>query len=91
MQSSDSNDEEVTCGKEMENSFNRPSYYSKKSRRHTDITKKLAVCIGSTNAPLSLVDCEEFRDLLSEMDRRYDIPHMTDGSLDKKLTSYMIA
>ena len=31
--------------------------------------------IGSTNAPLSLVDCEEFRDLLSEMDRRYDIPH----------------
>ena len=59
----------------MENSFNRPSYYSKESKRHTDITKKLAVFIGSTNAPLSLVDCEEFRDLLSEMDRRYDIPH----------------
>ena len=59
----------------MENSFNRPSYYSKESNRHADITKKLAVFIGSTNAPLSLVDCEEFSDLLSEMDRKYDIPH----------------
>ena len=50
-------------------------YYSKDSKRQEAITKKLAVFIGATNVPLSLVDREEFRALLSDMDKRYCAPH----------------
>ena len=74
----------------MENSFNRPSYYSKESKRHTDITKKLAVFIGSTNAPLSLVDCVRSSGTFFQRWTE-GTTYLTDGSLDKKLTSYMIA
>lgn len=50
-------------------------YYGKDSKRQEAITKKLAVFVGATNVPLSLVDREEFRALLSEMDKRYRAPH----------------
>ena len=49
--------------------------YDLKSRRNISITKKLAVFIGGTNAPLSLVDCPELIELLKELDPRYNIPH----------------
>ena len=48
--------------------------YPKDSKKQLAITNKLAVFVGSTNVPLSLVDNPEFRDLLIELDKRYDIP-----------------
>ena len=52
----------------------KPSLYPKDSKKQLAITKKLGLFIGATNVPLSLVDCPEFRDLLKEMDKQYDIP-----------------
>ena len=54
--------------------FLKPTLYPKDSKKQLAITKKLAIFIGATNVPLSLVDCPEFRDLMKEMDKQYDIP-----------------
>lgn len=59
----------------IENTINPQRYYDKQSSRHTSITKKLAIFIGATSVPISLVDNEEFRELLQEMDRKYKVPH----------------
>ena len=52
----------------------RPSSYPEGSKKQLAITKKLAIFVGATNVPLSLVDCPEFHDLLKEMDKQYAIP-----------------
>ena len=52
----------------------KQSLYPKDSKKQSAITNKLAIFIGATNVPLSLVDCPEFRDLLKELDKQYDIP-----------------
>lgn len=52
-----------------------PSYYNKESCRYTAITQKLAIFVVATNVPFSLFDNEEFRELLHEIDRRYEVPH----------------
>lgn len=52
----------------------KPTVYSKDSKKQLGITNKLAIFIGATSVPLSLVDCPEFCDLLKEMDKQYDIP-----------------
>ena len=51
-----------------------PKWYPQDSKRAQSITKKLALFIEATSAPLSLVDYPEFQDLLHEMDRQYKIP-----------------
>lgn len=52
-----------------------PKYYDKDSKKQLAITKKLAIFVGSTNVPLSLIDRPELRDLLAEMDQQYQVPH----------------
>ena len=37
--------------------------YEKSSRRHAEITKKLAIFVGSSNVPYNIVENLEFRDL----------------------------
>ena len=37
------------------------------------MTKKVAVFIGSTNVPLSLVENVEFKEMLYEFDKRYEL------------------
>ena len=59
----------------IQQSLHQLNPYSNGSKRQMAITKKLAVFVGSTNVPLSLVDNLEFRDLLFEMDKRYSVPH----------------
>ena len=44
----------------------RPTLYPKDSKKQKAITRQLALFVGSTNVPLCLVDCPEFRDLLTE-------------------------
>ena len=50
----------------IESTINPPHYYNKEPSRHTAITKKLAIFIGTTNVPFSLVDSDEFCELLQE-------------------------
>ena len=48
--------------------------YDKESRKYRDITRKLAVFIGSCNVPNSLVENEEFRSFVQVLDPRYHVP-----------------
>ena len=51
--------------------------YDMKSHRRQLITRKLAVFVGCTNFPNSLVENVEFRSLLEAMDPRYPVPGRT--------------
>jgi len=51
--------------------------YDTKSHRCQFITRKLAIFIGSTSVPNSLVENMEFRSLLEAMDPRYPVPGRT--------------
>ena len=57
---------------EEQNEKLSPTLYPKDSK---PIIRKLALFVGSTNVPLCVVDCPEFRDLLTEMDCQYNIPY----------------
>ena len=49
--------------------------YDSKSKKHQAITLRLATFVGATNISLSLIDSAEFRELITELDPRYKIPH----------------
>ena len=51
--------------------------YSKESPRYMEITKKLAVFVGSTNVPNSIVTSPEFCDILTTADPCYSVPGRT--------------
>ncbi len=51
--------------------------YNTNSERHRSVTKQLAIFIGSTNVPISLVEKEEFKELVKVLDNRYEIPGRT--------------
>ena len=59
----------------IQESFSAAVMYDSDSKRHQDITQKLALFVGTTNMRLSLVDNLEFRELVSELDKRYKLPH----------------
>ena len=63
------------------------SVYSKESVRYREICKKLAIFIGSTNVPNSIVENLEFKDLLFTMDSRFVVPgrSVVGKELDKVL------
>ena len=48
--------------------------YDKESQKNKLITTKLAIFLGATNIPLSIVESQEFRDLMHEMDKHYTVP-----------------
>ena len=54
----------------IESTINQLRYYNKEYSRHTTITTKIAIFIGATNVPFSLVDSEEFHELHQEIDRK---------------------
>ena len=56
-------------------SFSFSKQYDQNSKKHKDITRRLAVFVGASNVALSLVDNVEFRELLIELDPRYKVPH----------------
>ena len=59
----------------IKESVNPIKKYDALSRRNINITRKLAVFIGGSNIPLSVVESEEFRELIGELDSRYEMPH----------------
>lgn len=48
--------------------------YSKESQRYREICKKLAIFVGITNVPNSIVENLEFKDLLHTMDNCFVVP-----------------
>ena len=48
--------------------------YDKRSDRYKAITNRLAIFIGATNMPNSLIENPEFRALLNACDPRYHVP-----------------
>ena len=55
-------------------SFKGRSKYDKSSSRYLQITKALAIFIGSTNVANSIVENDEFRSLVKVLDSRYPMP-----------------
>ena len=51
--------------------------YSSNSDRYRLITKKLAIFVGSTNVPISIVENSELRLLMKVLDPRYEVPGRT--------------
>ena len=51
--------------------------YAKESPRNKSITRKLATFVAIANVPNSIVDNEEFPELLAELDDRYVVPGQT--------------
>ena len=64
----------------------RPKY-DRDSQRYTSITKRLAVFVGATNTPNSIVENSEFQRFMESLDPRYPIPSRT--LLNKELDKVM--
>ena len=66
----------------------RPSY-DRSSERYLKVTKQLAIFIGSTNVPNSIVENPEFRAFVKILDSRYPVPGRTliSKELDKVLVT----
>ncbi len=51
--------------------------YNQQSERYKKVTRKLSVFIAVGNVLNSIVECEEFRDLVKELDEQYIVPGRT--------------
>ena len=58
----------------LSESLSSRNVYKKEHSRYKEISRKLAIFIGSTNTPTSIVENLEFKDLLHTMDSRYPVP-----------------
>ena len=58
----------------LPNIANQEKVYDLQSTKQKSITKKLAVFVGASNVPISLVENVEFQVLLCELDPRYQVP-----------------
>ena len=62
---------------QIADAFQGINMYDPKSTRCRTITKRLAIFIGATNVSIRLVENEEFRELIHELDKRYKVPSRT--------------
>jgi len=53
---------------------NQKKKYEPHNTKQKSITKKLVVFVGASNVPISLVENGEFKELLYELDSRYQVP-----------------
>ena len=53
---------------------NQKMPYDPQSTKQKSITKKLAIFVGTSNVPISLVENVEFQELLCKLDSRYQTP-----------------
>ena len=71
----------------LEQTLRQKKQYSKESPRYMEI-KKLAVFVGSTNVPNSIVTSPEFCDLLTTADPCYSVPGRT--AISKEIDKILI-
>ena len=63
--------------------------YQKDSKKYKAVTRKLAICVATTNMPNRITDNEEFRDFVQELDPRYSsIPRR--GAPNKEIEVIMV-
>jgi hypothetical protein len=64
-----------SVGQTKQNDLLQPiEKYSKESSKHKKISRKLAVFVGSSNVAYHIMECQELKDLLFEVDTRYCVP-----------------
>ena len=51
--------------------------YNRVSKKYLDITRKMAIFVGSCSVPNSIVENDEFRSLVEALDSRYHVPGRT--------------
>jgi len=51
--------------------------FTKPSQEYKSISHKLAVIVAVGNVPNSIVECDEFHDLIKELDEGYSVPGRT--------------
>ena len=54
--------------------FQGVSKYDPQSAKYKLTTGKLALFVGATNVLLSLVENQQFKEFVSELDKRYKVP-----------------
>jgi len=71
----------------IEEAFQGRRPYDSDSGRYKSIVKKLAVLIGSSNVPISLVENAEFRAYVESLDPRFVVPgrHLIGRKLDQRM------
>uniref|UniRef100_A0A1X7UUK8 BED-type domain-containing protein n=1 Tax=Amphimedon queenslandica TaxID=400682 RepID=A0A1X7UUK8_AMPQE len=67
----------TTSQRSLEDTIEGGRKYSVSSERHKAITRQMAIFMGSNNVPLSLVENDEFKRLVSILDSRYEVPGRT--------------
>ena len=58
----------------IKKALKQSNHYPQNSKKQLAITKKLAIFVGATNIPFSVVERPEFCDLMMELNEQYDIP-----------------
>ena len=71
----------------MSEAFQGKCEYDRNSERYKNITKRLAVFVGSSSMPNSIVENVEFQQLIKSLDPRYPLPSraLLGKELDKVL------
>ena len=72
----------------LSESLSSRNVYKKEHSCYKEISRKLAIFIGSTNTPTSIVENLEFKDLLHTMDSSYPVPGRV--AIGKELDKVMI-
>ena len=58
----------------LPDTIHRGKLYDKSSFRHKQISRKLAIFVAAGNVANSIVENEEFRAFVSQLDERYQMP-----------------
>jgi len=78
----------VTLQPTIAETLSKSKPYERGSTRIIKITRKLAIFVGAGHVANRIVECEEFRELLLELDPRYAVPGR--ASIDKEITKILI-
>lgn len=63
--------------------------YQRHSKKYNALTRKLAICVATTNMPNRITDNEEFREFVEELDPRYTtMPRR--AALDKEIEMILV-
>ena len=60
----------------------------KSKQYECNITRKLAIFVGAGRVANRIVDCDEFQELLAELDARYLVPG--GAAIDKEMTKILV-
>jgi len=62
--------------------------HTKQSQRNKNITRNLATLVAVGNVAKHIVECEEFQELISQLDQKYKVPSC--AALDRETEALLI-